>query len=1706
MAAPNRVESQHREEVCDVIAPTLPVVYTLKDALEEAKSRLRLLELDRPAKTICTKRSKRLSRRPEGVFRLNAEDGSSLREEAELQSYLEDFKRESKLLPSTIKIQSWCRMRQVRRRYRRCFVQRKRSVREVCWRRWVLYTSMSKYSVQAQQRLYFLRWLLFTREEQDLRDLWRRMLGISSHNAEKGLMKLFSWATRTLNTSAKASIPQPSAIRVSAPASKNFDSIILKAFFNSWRHYLRVKLRRRKLAAVHLQRARRLGRKTMWAPERAKLCLVLWHRYAVFKRCKRQNVTVPNFEEDVVEWSRFMNRRLYLQQKGAEAEKRAPRAILKRKLREWQAWVSMKKHLLVLDAVARAHYQIKIKNKLLMSWNRFTKERGKKLRSVRRCLVSWGLWAKRKRRNRLIKEQVVSNVLSHGKRVVLRHWHEVSVEHQRRTLLSHQHFFRDKYTQTLKVVMALSNHRIQVVFLGIWQRWTKLAKHRASWNRVQYLLAKQCRLKLLARAWQKLSGSGSAHKIIPKVDLCDWDKRQLRRLLLSESGLRPPETLSSESTDKIQLAVSEGNLPLCLQLIKDPGVDLTMRNVRGESLLHLACKPLSGRQVSVVILLLKIGLSPESKDCQGNTPRSVAVHPTIMKLLEAHSCRINDMVFTESECCWYRQQVVTRNFCLVTRFEMWKFLQRQLKDEGYFASSIASEKHVSDISLEDYKSHVNARCRVFHKRMERDELLLRRHLIRQGFAAYSADVDKKLPLPFLELGVCYPLSTVAAGGEKGFLKYCFVTSQVPNETRLQHLQEDIAAAPQVEEVEGDRLWDEAVSLWEMSASRADQIEAWKRCYMAYDDYLKALNLQAAALEQARRCLEKLQQDTCLLQKQKEDELQILKGQREKSAQEILKKTKRHQRERSAHVERSFALKKKLSSAKSQVLKFEEDLASLQQKLRKNNSREQQIIAQRELASEEVKRLERCALEASEKISKIDLVYQQQCHSNLEAMQEHSKEEDIVNEALGKTSKGIVEVAERIQAKLEERQEHDLYVAEIRKRRDAASEYAENPLLYNFEEPTESPTETNEDENQCVAEETPQDENCPEQEKIETWIADEERETKQAVPTAINTAAVEEISAIDKGADSRLTKEVEEPTPSEAVVECAAEIEEASARHSSVQPPEAIQRSSNFDEQAYWKAKRRQLPPHQDPLLELTLPVDKQSQNIQRLLQEIQQTEEEKHKEFIDKVGLLVVRDSQGCIDELTTTSNFEELYEKCKRLVFGGELLKAKSRQKTPPGQSLYQDDGSYPQESMFPLDCEVSSLESEDSYESYEDVGEGTTAYLFGNFVGSPRQQDSSLALKESKQQIQIPPTESVWLRTESLASLKGKLFWSDEELQRVEELNTTATDLYAEEEGGTQEAHRFTQIDFEISPNETLDESRKSLELMPLPLDVQESQEETKGDEARPALSQEKAMTATIDLQDEKEKSPKQFAHLQLRTGTKQKSVFPSANRIHLKVAIRDGVSELDVSYSLDDITSDCSTSCFGKNGTGTTSSVSAVDDDEELTSLVLEKLRLNREVLSQKCDFAFSSRSPTRTKPRLEPLSQGPFVSKEAVNGTLPLNRHILFDPFAVVRRPTRTIIRRSSKRVGDILKSPNDIDGNKAPLELVVGRKSKTGSAAYGSSCGFPSDGSKFTLRRQLPVLQPLFHGAQPSQTTLFEQLNAGKLDCLQICKSAPLEGS
>ena len=1658
---------------------TLPIVRTLKDALDEAKARLSQLEEERPFSAPKKKRSKGF-RRPEGVFRINSQDGTSAREDAELSRFLEEFKRESKLLPSTVKIQSWCRMRRIRQRYQCCFVARKRSVTEECWRRWVLFARMSKYSVQAQRRLFFLRWMNFTLEEQELRSLWQRMLTVGSHHAERGLMKLFSWATRTLKKPSRPSKRSKGISHLASSLPRQFDAIILKAFFTSWTLYLRTKLRHRKLASVHLQRARRLGGKKMWAPERARLCFVMWYRYALFKKRKRANEELPDFGESVAEWTSFMERYWYLKEKQAEAEKRAPTALKRRRLREWLLWVTLVKHLRELEQLAKAHYSSTIKGKLLLAWNRFTKERGKKMRSVRRCLVSWGLWAKRKKRNNSIKRTIVSNVLTHGKLVVLRHWHKTTVEAQTRSLLRHQQFLREKYLPTLKVAMALTDQRIHLVYLGIWQRWSQLAKRRVRWNKVLFTLSKRSRFDRMIFAWEKLTDRRKQGQPKFQGDLTSRDKDNLRRLLLSGAELVSNGDEDDIATTKLQQAVSIGDLASCLSLVKSKKANLTAKTASGQSLLHLAAKSFSAKQVLVVVLLLKVGLSSELEDQNGQTPRSLAVHPNVAYLLEMHYRRISDMCFSGPELSWYRRTYVRKYFSIVSRCEIWQYLLWQLKSSSPTIEPKLGIKNVkADMSLEEYKSCVAARCRGLSKRAERDRLLLRRHFIRQGFAAYNTDAEKRLPLPDLDLGACYPLSNTYHDGDIDSAEYGFTVSQVPNETRVIQL-DDLGGIPEAEEVEGNALWEKAAYLWKMNASRGEQIDAWNRCSQAYDVHLDTLQGQTDMLLKDLRNLELQHQRLSDVHQEKEKELATLKEAREASAREILKKTNLHQQTLSSQAARKVLLKKKLLSARGSLSRYEKELEVLREKLRRNKLKEKQLSEKIEKARNEATTCERQLLQVVEKLKDIDVVYQRQCHSNLEAIHKHAKDEEKLLEEVRQSRADVGAMLNRIRKSTAEQQEHALGVAVIERRRDRARVYAKNPLEYYTEEIGNETVDEGEFTVEGKAggecrENMPETSVSQESEPIESWIAKESSSEESTEEGSIEEDVEEGVTGSLQTETTKSEEVKNEPLKHPGSNE--ADVLECTAGHAEPSDTGGKKRS-NFDEQAYWKAKRRQLPSHQDPLLELTLPPDKESESIRFLVQDIKKAEEAKTLEFMDKSGLLVARGPNNCIDEEKTQNNLEKLYEKSKRLVFNGELLKvAKSKRKVSPTVGFGEVDETVESGKMAPLsEYDVSSLDTESTCAELSEEDSDSLTYLFGNFVGKPRSSSKQVLPWREEPASFAKDLESVWKLADGSFAVETKTFCSADEMSRVEEMTkqSATNDVSRNISERVESPNRFVEFDFEISPN---DSSVSELPCTPvigiITKTLAEKAKQSQAEEGEPKANlraMEVFSSGSSEEETEKDADMPEVVQVKVEDVVCEK-------RINLKVAIRDGEGELDVSYSVGGSSSECSAVGFGRDsareGFDDTDGEEDTDEDEGLTQLVLAKLRYNQAVLQRKESSKRASLHPKTQKRHLEPLNYGPFVP-QLTERTPQENRHIVFDPFATRDRKEVGLSRRSPKRRERRAHQSSHAEACPPDLHLSVGSGNGLKPSPKNAELIHPFNGNITNSRPSvLPALQPLF---------------------------------
>lgn len=502
--------------------------------------------------------------------------------EHETANYLEDFKRRFKRLPACVRIQSWWRSRR-RVRQLRCVNRWKLRVCHQAFSNWTFSIRSAKLVRKVVRRRFLTLWREVVKESRESRRIIATIADKHSDLAMTEIMLRVEKAGGGLSRATISPKATPSKSEPNSESGQNQKSAIdelaaMRAHLNSdeerekgerfkerMRHmvecrqkrkawdglkaYLRsVQLDRTK-ATLHLMRMVNLARKTaksetFWVGERVQVIFLMWSRWTKHIACMRLGKPSPKFDEYVPRWNAWITnytRRAALKKKAAEI---GPGAMLRRYFYKIKLHAKKRKQRRRFLKIAKAKYEHTRQHLILKHWFAYARTRGGIMRFKRNHLVAWYKWAQRKKRHRVLKEYLGTNLRSSHTRHLLDKWRVSTKKVAAARMYRTDRLLNENTLKAQLACLAIfvwKKDDAHVSFLRSWKAWKVYTKRKRVWNAVKFKFFRTFAMELTSKyfaAWREACRKKKGNFTI-KLNSCSHKHLIESRKNESEKNLSP---------------------------------------------------------------------------------------------------------------------------------------------------------------------------------------------------------------------------------------------------------------------------------------------------------------------------------------------------------------------------------------------------------------------------------------------------------------------------------------------------------------------------------------------------------------------------------------------------------------------------------------------------------------------------------------------------------------------------------------------------------------------------------------------------------------------------------------------------------------------------------------------------------------------------------------------------------------------------------------------------------------------------------------------------------------------------------------------------------------------------------------------------------------------------------------------------------------
>ena len=452
---------------------------------------------------------------------------------------------------------------------------------------------------------------------------------------------------------------------------------VLQTSFNDWKKYIHFRKSNSLDAQLCLKRAVRLAFNAtpVWTSERVMTIFYMWQRFAVFRRCRRHGITVPEFHHQLPIWDIWVVKYQEKQLRLLKAEAKYPLIQTKRYFKRMKAFTLCCKVKRQFLTIAAKHYPKLLQTKCFIGWKQVTvskrEQRIKKFFAFR----SWKTFAFQRLKLRKTKQQV--QILS---RTALceRTWKTWGRVYLRVAMSKYYKISRilefGTEARLTTVVHAWSGQQPQFNVWRIIRSWNAVSRRRRLWSELKFYGSQCVRVHETAKcffAWRIYRRSNKLVQSLPSLITTQQhfdSEMKLKLTVLGDGGAsavyRSPNSSSILSaaidadakaqnrkmTTPLHQFILNRNTDEMRKHLLDNRASVHVKDICGDSPLHCAVRLHltpggdQGLSFRMIIYLLECGADPSLKNDVGESVTDIAQSDLqIMYLLEnSHEVRLKN--------------------------------------------------------------------------------------------------------------------------------------------------------------------------------------------------------------------------------------------------------------------------------------------------------------------------------------------------------------------------------------------------------------------------------------------------------------------------------------------------------------------------------------------------------------------------------------------------------------------------------------------------------------------------------------------------------------------------------------------------------------------------------------------------------------------------------------------------------------------------------------------------------------------------------------------------------------------------------------------------------------------------------------------------------------------------------------------------------
>jgi len=461
--------------------------------------------------------------------------------EESTEAYLRAFKAKRKQGPNTVRLQTWWRMTNRRKKYRR-YIKRQIQSCQVFLSAWILHAKISKLSAISLKRRMINQWSNAVGNAKETRRLVGRVGTMQNNTVFTRLHKLGGRRNFAIREETEYSLVlmETSSNHILLRRQREEEQLLLErmkvvAEFRTkqqviagWRAFLRIKNVRRTEAAVHIKRVQRSH--VMWAPEKQNIAFHMWFRWSSHLSRSRNGLPLRTYDLKLKEWDLWLARNLRLELLKAKVDHLGIIALKQRTLGRFIFYRQRRVSKRESEALAIQKYLHSRLVFTIRAWFNHARSRGTELRLQRRVMLAWQTWSTRKAKLKVVKRYISSQIFNSLKEKYLNKW-DAALQSVSNAMMIHMDpIFSSQpvFFNCMKVILSWKGDLTKLSFLCAWKTWKTYIERRKRWNATRFQMiwraAMDTKKHFFVRWCEKLNKrySDSPVEYDPRDQLHSW--------------------------------------------------------------------------------------------------------------------------------------------------------------------------------------------------------------------------------------------------------------------------------------------------------------------------------------------------------------------------------------------------------------------------------------------------------------------------------------------------------------------------------------------------------------------------------------------------------------------------------------------------------------------------------------------------------------------------------------------------------------------------------------------------------------------------------------------------------------------------------------------------------------------------------------------------------------------------------------------------------------------------------------------------------------------------------------------------------------------------------------------------------------------------------------------------------------------------------